>query len=670
MNKPAESHSAPSIDLRVAVIMVLAIIIMATFTGCSGASVTPREGSVSGKILNISGKPVESALVTWAYDNTRWCLTDENGAYYIDGIGFGEQVFQVEAFGYRTMQFSVTIYSGQTSTATDQKIEAKSFDYSEIKVAETSATHALITWKTTDYTNGLIEYGETESLGRTVREPSGEYATTHSLKITGLSSQKQYFFKIVSSRQGRDAETSDRGTFTTTNTLEDKTAPAAPNNVQAAINSSPNLATIFWAPVSETDLKGYRVYRAENINSAFTEISNILVAKGQERYTDVSVVPGKKYFYRVTSVDQANNESGYNNITDIVVPGDISTTITWTRVNSPYLITGDINILETGRLNIDAGVEVLMADSDAYRRNDPDRIDFIVSGALVASAGNQLPVVFAAAAVNPSNNAWNGLKFENTENPANTLVNVQISDSIKALSFKNSNGIFSQIKIMNSQLAVEASESDSLTIDGIEVRKCSNAVVLNGNKNLTLSNSTFYHPSICVNSTNNDGLTISGCNFLEFTSAGLLSNEAGGVIMITNNLFAAPNGWAMKFSSQSPTIEYNTFDVPYCIQMNQGNPIIRKNLLMAKKSVFSVGKAGMEHLSGLIPLPIFGPNNIYGFESGKDYIGCEPTSDSTSVEVLLMKDLNGDEYDYRLRQPYPNTEDSWGINRTAVPFKP
>ena len=57
---------------------LLAFVAFAGIIGCSGSNVTPREGSISGKIINISEKPVEDALVTWAYDRTRWCLTDEN----------------------------------------------------------------------------------------------------------------------------------------------------------------------------------------------------------------------------------------------------------------------------------------------------------------------------------------------------------------------------------------------------------------------------------------------------------------------------------------------------------------------------------------------------------------------------------------------------------------
>jgi hypothetical protein len=646
------------------------LIFFSMFAGCTGNNVTPREGTIRGKIINASGQPVEDALVTWAYDDTRWSLTDDQGAFYIEAVGFGEQIFQVEAFGYSVMQFKANIYSGQLTEVTDQTIEAKSFAYSDIKVEEVSATHAQISWKTTDYTNGIIEYGESQNLGRTVREPSGEYATAHSLKISGLSPEKQYFFKIIASRENRSAESSAVQSFTTLNSLEDLTAPNPPTNVEAALTESPNMVTVFWAPVSDLDLKGYKVYRSENVNAAFSQISNVLIPKGQEKYTDVSVVPGKKYFYRVTAIDQAGNESGFHNITNMLVPGDISTQVTWTRANSPYVVYGDINILETGRLNIDGGVEVHIKSFDSFRRNDPNRIDIIIAGALVASSSSDFPIIFASADINPGNNTWNGIKFDNAQNDVNSLVNVTISDAEKGLQINNSQGIFKNISFLNCLTGIQAVNNENLELSSMLTRRCATGLLMNSNTNFTLASSTFYHPTTCVNSSENDGITITGNNFLEYTDTGLLTNEAGAQIEIVNNLFVTPNGTALKIMAHNPVVEYNCFDSPNAIQISQGNPVIRKNLILAERSVFNEGKKAIEHLAGSLPLPEFGPNNVHGFAAGNDYIGCTPTADSSKEDVLLMREITGDTYDYRLRQAFPDSEDPWGINRADVPFKP
>jgi hypothetical protein len=630
--------------------------------------VTPREGSLQGKIVNTAGNPVEDALVSWAYDRTRWSLTDDKGSYHIDGIGFGDQVFSVEAFGYRSSSFAASIYSGQVTTAASFSIEAKSFDYKEIKVNEVSATHVVISWQTTDYTNGLIEYGESESMGRTVREEANAYATSHSLKITDLSPEKQYFFKIIANREGRNAETSAINNFITLSSLEDQTPPSPPAAVEAALTTIPGQVTVFWAPSSDPDLKGYRVYRSELANAPYTLVSNMLIAKGQERYTDMAVMPGKKYYYRVTAVDQAGNESGFNNVASMMVPGSVANEIRWTRANSPYKVCGDLNILETGKLYIDAGVEILVCETDAFRSNDENRVEITVSGAIIASAGNDLPVVFASARTNPDKEDWAGISFINVENQANTLVNVIISAAQTGLSVNNSVGNFSGVDIRNCILGAKCENNANLTVAGLKTSRCTTGIELRSNQSISLSDSTFIHPQIAINSQLNDGLKIIGCNLLEYTDTGLISNESSGVLEISNNLFVSPQGTGIKLVNRNPLVQYNTFDSPYGIQVSQGNPVISKNIFLAGRSVFGAGKKGIENLSGSLPLPVYGPNNMTGFAAEVRYLNCTPSADSKTEDVLLMMQINGKTYDYRLRQPFPDIDDTWGIRREEIPY--
>ena len=651
-----------------AVTALMAVTTILTMIGCSGNSVTPREGSISGKIINVAGQPVADALVTWAYDRTRWGLTDEGGLYHIEGVSFGDQEFYVEAYGYKTARFPAAIYSGQTTTAGEVKIETTSFNYLDIKVVETSSTHALITWKTTDYTNGIIEYGETEALGRTVREEDGVFATTHSLKITGLSAARTYYFKIVANREGRPAETSTRQNFNTPSTLEDKTPPAPPSGVEVALSGTPGQLTVFWAAGSDSDLKGYLVYRSELANGVFKAISNTLISRGQERYTDNSLMAGKKYFYRVTAIDQAGNESGYNNMASMLVPGTIAGEIYWTRANSPYVVTGDMTISEMGKLNIDAGVEILINETDGLRSGNANLIEFNIAGAIVASAGNGLPVVFAANSINSGKALWQGLKFNKTIDAANTLVNVTISDAVCGLHIEKSTGRFSGIEITNCTTGVICDNTVSSTIENITTRRCPAGMELANNSSLLVTACSFVHPQTGINSKSNNGLKITACNFLEYTEVGLISNESGGIIEFADNLFVSPLATGLKIMQGSLLVEYNTFDSPYGLQINSGSATVRKNLFMADRSAFGTGKKGIEYIAATTPPIKFGPNNIQGFASDTAYIGCAATADSTSEDVLLMKELTGDLYDYRLRQAYPEISDSWGIRRIARPF--
>ena len=135
-----------------------------------------------------------------------------------------------------------------------------------------------------------------------------------------------------------------------------------------------------------------------------------------------------------------------------------------------------------------------------------------------------------------------------------------------------------------------------------------------------------------------------------------------------DNLFVSPVGTGLKVLQGSLLVEYNTFDSPYAVQINSGSTTLRKNLIMADRSVFGTGKKAVEFIAATVPLVKYGPNNVQGFASETAYIGCSSTSDSTTEDVLLMKELTGDTYDYRLRQAYPELSDPWGIGREAIPF--
>lgn len=192
---------------------------------------------------------------------------------------------------------------------------------------------------------------------------------------------------------------------------------------------------------------------------------------------------------------------------------------------------------------------------------------------------------------------------------------------------------------------------------------------LSNNTSIELIDSTVLHPTMGLITNGNNGVKIYGCNFLEYTDTGLTTNEQSGSMEFTNNLFASSLGTAIKILSQNPIFEYNTIDSPYAIQISQGNPIIRKNIIMSRRSVYVSGRKGIEHLSGVIPLPVFGPNNMTGFAPGSDYLNCSPSADSTSNTVLLMKEINAEDFDYRLRQAFPNIEDPWGISRNDIPYQ-
>lgn len=649
---------------------------LVTISGILGCSddVTPREGAIEGRILNLAGKPVADALIEWQYDNTRWGITDKNGKYIVDNIGFGDQYFYVTANGYRNITFQAPVYSGQTTTVKDVSLQAMSFSYSDIKVAKTTATSVLITWKTSDYTNSIIEYGTTESLGQYFRETADLYTQNHSVEVTSLEPEKTYYFRISGNRKGQSIESSTISTFSTLSATEDDTAPNPPTNVETSINGTANQVAVFWNPSPESDLKGYKIYRSEVANGSFTEVSNGFIARGQERFTDTSVIPGKKYFYHVTAVDKANNESGYNNVSSILVPGDITSAVRWTVANSPYIVKGDINVTEFGSLQIDGGVQVFIEATDGLRSgSDINKIEINVSGAIIASAGNYLPVVIAGNSSTAAKNTWKGITFNNVTNVSNTMVNFEIHHADTAITLNNSVGVFSKIKIEDSNAGMSISNSKNVTADQILTKYCQTGMNLTNNTSISITNSTFIHPKNGIISEGNNGLSITGCNILENTETGIISNEAGGKVEFINNLYVSPTSLALQINGSCQRIENSVFDTPLAIQIKSEIPAIQKNLFMAEvaiaKGVYTEGKKCIEYI-GITNSPEFGPNNVENFSDENAYVGCVGNSESTTTsDIMFMKDLYDYPYDYRLKQPYPSNSDPWGIIRDSIPYR-
>jgi hypothetical protein len=88
-------------------------------------------------------------------------------------------------------------------------------------------------------------------------------------------------------------------------------SPAVPQGLVAAATSaspsSPLEVDLSWAINSETDLAGYRVYRSERQEDKGELVTPELLLS--PAYRDISVQPNRQYWYRVTSVDRAGNES-------------------------------------------------------------------------------------------------------------------------------------------------------------------------------------------------------------------------------------------------------------------------------------------------------------------------------------------------------------------------
>ena len=89
---------------------------------------------------------------------------------------------------------------------------------------------------------------------------------------------------------------------------QDSTAPAAPSSPSASAQSTSQV-TVDWADNGESDLAGYHLYRSTQ--SGFTPGTSNRIASGlgSSQFVDTGLAASTTYFYRVTAVDVAANES-------------------------------------------------------------------------------------------------------------------------------------------------------------------------------------------------------------------------------------------------------------------------------------------------------------------------------------------------------------------------
>jgi hypothetical protein len=122
----------------------------------------------------------------------------------------------------------------------------------------------------------------------------------------------EYGADIVESADSAPAVVRPRDTF----------PPATPAGLEAAIipatPEAPAHVELSWAISSEADLAGYHVYRSDREDVPGEHIDQDLLPS--PTFRDTSVVPGRRYFYRVSAVDRTGNESPLSFAVQIEVP--------------------------------------------------------------------------------------------------------------------------------------------------------------------------------------------------------------------------------------------------------------------------------------------------------------------------------------------------------------
>jgi fibronectin type 3 domain-containing protein len=134
---------------------------------------------------------------------------------------------------------------------------------------------------------------------------------TNSYNDTSFNFDQTYVYAVRSVIQveGNELESSESQPVTVT--PRDTFPPAAPQGLVAALlpGATPGslVVDLSWSISLETDLAGYRVYRSEQEGTRGQALNPELLPTPAIR--DTSVESGHRYWYSVTAVDRAGNES-------------------------------------------------------------------------------------------------------------------------------------------------------------------------------------------------------------------------------------------------------------------------------------------------------------------------------------------------------------------------
>lgn len=194
---------------------------------------------------------------------------------------------------------------------------------------------AVLTWTSTGELQNLSGvqhryriYRRDESTGKdtiAVELPLAE-AGPASFTDSSFAWEKTYLYRVtaVTVIKHPDSEVQVEGEDTPAVRIvaHDVFPPSVPAGLQAAYSGEGQkpFIDLIWAPVTNSDLAGYNVYRAEasGAETKMTKLNSDLVKSPS--YRDAAVVSGKTYTYTVSSVDLRANESKLSELATEPVP--------------------------------------------------------------------------------------------------------------------------------------------------------------------------------------------------------------------------------------------------------------------------------------------------------------------------------------------------------------
>ena len=188
----------------------------------------------------------------------------------------------------------------------------------------------------------------------------------------------------------------------------DTTSPAKPQNLTGV--GRDGFVLLKWDKNAESDLTGYLMYRSDTPLSGFKKV----VGTEFNYQQDSELINFQRYFYKVSAVDRAGNESEKTGtIVGMPVPpgptpvsGSIEVDTIWHAGASPYVIEDTVLVKDKTLLTIEPGTEIQSKGGG-----------LVIEGCLVARGDDERVISFDAI----KGGLWDGITFNNVKGKENLM---------------------------------------------------------------------------------------------------------------------------------------------------------------------------------------------------------------------------------------------------------
>ncbi len=250
------------------------------------------------------GYPTSISDGTLICNSTGTSFLDNNGV--VDGTTYYYRGFAYDAIpNYNLTQ--VVGATEATGVSADTVAPAKITGLTAVSPG--TGNKINLSWTnpvTADYAGVMIRrkagsYPTSTTDGTLIYDSNGTSCSDTNAVVDGTT----YYYRSFSHDEVPNYNVYQSADTETTGVSTDTTAPAVPTGLAAT--PAVGQISLDWNDNTEADLSGYNLYRTTTAGSGYAKINGALLTSSS--YVDGSLTGGVTYYYKVTSVDDASNES-------------------------------------------------------------------------------------------------------------------------------------------------------------------------------------------------------------------------------------------------------------------------------------------------------------------------------------------------------------------------